>query len=117
MQDKLTGIYSIVLGAAVLGLWATILSGGPLAEGRTELTFHLASEILMALACITAGILLLRGGASARPATAAAHAMVIYSTLNAAGYYAQRGEPAVALAMVALSLVSAAVVVTRIARP
>jgi len=111
-----TGTYSIALGLAVLGLWAMILTGEPLPEGRTELAFHIGSEILMALGCIAAGVLLLRGAPTARPAAAAAHAMVVYSCLNAAGYYAERGEVAVALVMTALALISATVAAAQILR-
>ena len=114
MRTTLIAVYSIVLGLAVLGLWALILSGGALPEGRTELAFHLTSELLMALAAIASGVLLLRRARVAPSASAAAHAMVVYSTLNAAGYYAERGEFAVTAAMTVLALLSATIAILQI---
>ena len=114
MRTTFTAIYSIILGLAVLGLWVTILSGTALPEGRTELAFHLVSEVLMALAAIASGVLLLRRARVAPMALAAAHAMVVYSTLNAAGYYAERGDLAVALVMTLLAIISALIALSQL---
>lgn len=114
MKDILVGGYSILLGLAVIGLWALLLLGAEVPEGPTEMAFHLASEGLMAFGCLLSGMLLLRARPLGRPATAAAHAMVVYSTLNAAGYYAERADGATATVMVALALASAAIVVVQL---
>ena len=116
IKDILVGGYSILLGLAVIGLWAPLLLGAEVPEGPTEMAFHLASEGLMALGCVLSGVLLLRARPLGRRATAAAHAMVVYSTLNAAGYYAERGDGATATAMVALTLISAGIVVLHLRR-
>ena len=106
----LIGIYSIALGLAVLGLWSMILAGDDLPEGPLEIRFHLLSEALMALGAVVSGAMLLRSTSRAAIANAAAHATVIYSTLNAAGYYAERQAPCTATAMAALAAVSAVIV-------
>jgi len=116
VRTSLIAIYSIFLGLAVLVLWAMILSGDALPEGRTELAFHLTSELIMALAAIASGVLLLRGAAIAPAACAAAHAMVVYSTLNAAGYYAERGDTAVGLMMTALAILSSLIALSQVRR-
>jgi hypothetical protein len=46
----------------------------------------------MAVGCLTAGILIIRKNRSGIVLAVAAHGMVSYSVLNAAGYYAERGE-------------------------
>ena len=91
MTTRLIGLYSVALGLAVAGLWAAILVSGDLPEGRRALAFHLLSEALMALGVMIGGALLLKGHRTGAGIAAAAHAMVVYSTLNAAGYYLQRG--------------------------
>ena len=91
-MKKAIAIYSIIAGIAVPGLWSLILLGGNIPEGPVELGFHLYSEFLMAVVCVMGGILLLKSKPLALVAVLAGHAMVIYSTLNAAGYYGDRGE-------------------------
>jgi len=72
-------------------MWIIILLNGQIEEGRVEFLFHLSSEFLMALFCFFAGILVLKKHISGTGLSIAGHAMLIYSVLNAAGYYAERG--------------------------
>ena len=51
----------------------------------------------MAFGCIASGVMLALQAPGARVASAAAQAMVVYSALNAAGYYAEQGEAAAAV--------------------
>jgi hypothetical protein len=99
---KTSGIYSLVLGCCIFILWIFILSGTPLEEGRVELTFHLISEWVMASLCIGSGLCLIRGMRKALKLSLVAHSMVIYSLLNAAGYYAQRGDGNIATLFIVL---------------
>jgi hypothetical protein len=105
-----------VLGFAIVGLWSLILINGEIAEGITEFSFHLFSEMLMALACMGAGMLILKKRGMARSVAIAAHAMVIYSVLNAAGYYAQSGERILPALFVILCLISTYVIIILIQR-
>lgn len=71
----------------VLGMWSmTILTGG-ITEGLVEITFHLVSEFLMAILLLISGIGLLRGNTNGRKLFLISNGMLIYSVLNAAGYY------------------------------
>ena len=110
MAQAIAGIYSIGLGLSVAGLWLVILVSGDIPEGRIELGFHLVSEAIMALICAVSGAGLVAGRRRARPWNIAGHAMVLYSVLNAAGYYGERGAPGIAAAMLFLFLLSAAVI-------
>jgi len=124
---KAIGIYSITLGASVILMWIMILSRGTILEGDREMAFHLVSEFLMASLCVGSGIWLFRGAclsgkagqsAAAYPvntlrravlANLAGHSMGIYSVLNAAGYYAERGEGILVLLFLVLLVISASV--------
>jgi hypothetical protein len=106
MKNRIIGIYSLVLGIAIIGMWLVILSGTTLPEGRTELSFHLASEFLMAAFCIVSGILVLRRKHPGRLFNMAALGMMIYSVLNAAGYYGERGEKAAMIMFIVVAFLS-----------
>jgi hypothetical protein len=91
MIKKLYAYYLVFLGVSIFGMWIIILLNGEIEEGRVEFIFHLCSEFLMALFCFSAGILALTKHFSATGLSIAGHAMLVYSVLNAAGYYAERG--------------------------
>jgi hypothetical protein len=108
---KFIGWYSILLGVSVIGMWGLILMTQTPPEGPVELTFHLVSEALMAVVCIFGGLFILKARPAGTSLALIGHAMVIYSTLNAAGYYGQRGESGMVIFFVLLMLISGAVVV------
>jgi len=89
---KIIGYYSIFIGVSVIAMWTMILLTETPQEGKTELSFHLVSEFLMALLCLVSGILLLRKNVISRLLNLLGLGMVIYSVLNAAGYYGERNE-------------------------
>jgi hypothetical protein len=92
MIRKAAGFYSIIIGVSVLGMWsATLLTGG-ISEGPIEIAFHLASEFLMAILLLISGIALLRGKTYGEKAFLVSNGMLIYSVLNAAGYFWQRND-------------------------
>ncbi|RLE01620.1 MAG: hypothetical protein DRJ13_06680 [Bacteroidetes bacterium] len=104
--EKLSAIYLLTVGVSVLILWTIILSSGEIVEGPIEFSFHLFSEILMAVTCILAGMIFLRNRSSSRKMCIAGHSLIIYSVLNAAGYYAQTGSYAMPVVFIALFLIS-----------
>jgi hypothetical protein len=92
MKEKITGWYSIALGVSVIFLWTFILKPASQEEGKLEMSFHLMSEVLMACFCIVGGIKVLLKHKESPLLLMLAHGMVIYSTANAAGYYAESEE-------------------------
>jgi hypothetical protein len=92
MNIKIVAYYSIFIGISVIALWIMILLTESPPEGRTELSFHLFSEFLMALLCLVSGILLLGNKPMGKLLNILGLGMVIYSVLNAAGYYGERNE-------------------------
>jgi len=106
---KAIGIYSMILGAAVLVMWLMILSRETIGEGDTEMAFHLVSEFLMASLCVGSGIFLAKGVNKGAMANLAGHSMVVYSVLNAAGYYAERGQGIMVPVFLVLLVLSASI--------
>lgn len=107
--NRVIGYYSVFLGIAVLSMWVFILSTGTVPEGKGELVFHLISEGIMACLCIGAGWIILK---KENPRfTIAAHAMVVYSVLNAAGYYLGKGEFLMTVFFVVLFVISLGILV------
>lgn len=106
MIKKLSAYYLVLLGVSISGMWIIILLNGEIEEGRVEFLFHLFSEFLMALTCFSAGILTLRKHFSGIGLSIAGHAMLIYSVLNAAGYYAERGNVMFPVLFIVLFLLS-----------
>ena len=92
MKNKIIALYSIFLGFSVIGMWIMLLITEPVPEGKTEMAFHLTSEIIMALLCITGGIHWLLNWKYAKTIIVVGFGMIIYSVLNAAGYYAERNN-------------------------
>lgn len=111
-MKRAIAIYSIFLGLSVIGLWLLLLCQGVQNEGRIELGFHLYSEFSMALICIIGGILFLKGKSFAIETMVGGHAMIIYSTLNAAGYYGEKRENSTMLIFVALFMISVICIAT-----
>lgn len=107
--------FQIAAGTAMLGLWAMLLATRQvpeLTEGRVEIRYHLAAEALTALALVIAGIAVLAaGGTAATRLSALALGALLYTTVNSAGYYAQRREWAVVGLFGALTVAAGAAAV------
>lgn len=107
ISKKIIISYSIFLGVSVMLMWFFILINGQIEEGRTEMIFHLFSESLMAILCIAGGISFLKR--KNKLLLIAAHAMVVYSVINAAGFYLEKGEISMGI-MFGLFLICSALV-------
>lgn len=106
MFSKITAVYSIVIGISVLGMWSMIIMTGGITEGPVEISFHLASEFLMAILLLISGIGLLSGKMYGRKLFLISNGMLIYSVLNAAGYYGQSGDIAMTIMFSAIFTIS-----------
>jgi hypothetical protein len=110
MKTKIIGYYSIFIGISVIAMWIMILLTETPPEGKTELSLHLFSEFLMAFLCLVSGILLLRKKPISRLLNIMGLGMVIYSVLNAAGYYGEKNEiPMMIMFIVLLILTTVAI--------
>jgi hypothetical protein len=92
---KFAGIFALVVGLLMFGQWAVSLATGGVPELQTaplSIGFHLAAEVLTALALVLSGLALLRKKSWGRTLFLVAGGMVLYSVINSPGYYAQRGQ-------------------------
>jgi hypothetical protein len=92
MNRKVVSYYSIFIGIAVISMWIMILLNQEIPEGRTEMSYHLFSEFLMAILCILSGVLWLSDRRAGKTLNNLGLGMVMYSVLNAAGYYGERAN-------------------------
>jgi hypothetical protein len=91
----LVGWFLTVVGISIAGLWAMLLATGQVpevAEGRTDIWFHITAEALAAVLLLTAGACVLRRGRRARVLAAAALGVLAYTAVNSAGYYAEAAD-------------------------
>ena len=102
VMKKLIAIYSILIGITVPGMWYLILSSGINPEGPIRLGFHLYTEFTMAILCLLGGILLLKNKPLALDTLLVGHAMLVYSALNTAGCYGERGQNLIMVVFIAL---------------
>jgi hypothetical protein len=106
---RLVAGFLLVLGIGIAGLWVALLAAGQVpevAEGRVDIWFHVAAELLTAGLLVAAGVALLRHRARAHLLAAVALGALVYTAINSPGYYAQRGDVAM-VAMFAGVLVAA----------
>ncbi len=92
---RYAGVFALVVGLLILGLWIVSLATGQVPEARTEpvrLTFHVLAEITTAIALLRAGAELLARRAQARSLFLVASGMLIYSVIVSPGYFAQQGQ-------------------------
>jgi hypothetical protein len=92
---KFAGIFALVVGILMFGQWALSLATGRVPELQTAplaIGFHLAAEVLTALALLLSGLAILKKIAWGRTLFLVAGGMVLYSAINSPGYFAQRGQ-------------------------
>lgn len=98
---KFAGFFALVVGLLMVGQWIASLATGRVPELKTEplaIGFHLAAEILTALALVLAGLAILKKLRWGRTLFLVAGGMALYSIISSPGSFAQRGQwPVVAL--------------------
>ena len=95
---RLVGWFQVVTGVSIAGLWGMLVATGQVPEidqGRVDIWFHLAAELLTAGLLVTAGVAVLRRSSRGRPLAAVALGALAYTTINSPGYYAESGDWAV----------------------
>jgi hypothetical protein len=109
---KFAAIYSIVVGAGMIGWWTFLLASGQVPEVETEpvrLAFHLVGEFVTGLLLVVGGVLLVRGLRLGPQLTLVALGILLYTVIASPGYYGQLGECAMVgmfMALLVLAVVS-----------
>ncbi|MBD3227219.1 MAG: hypothetical protein GF329_03440 [Candidatus Lokiarchaeota archaeon] len=91
----ISGIYAIIIGIGIIGLWLMLLLTSQVSELKTEpiaIKFHIAAEMIMGALSLISGIILLIGLPSARLIFILAMGLIIYAVINSAGYYGQKKQ-------------------------
>ena len=102
---RYSNYYLVLIGTGVVFFWGMFILTN--SEFKTQIYFHIFSEILMATICIIAGLKTFGKNYFLK---VAAHAMLIYSTLNAAGFYAEKNDIIMLILFVFLFMVSSLIV-------
>lgn len=98
--------FLIVVGAMIAGFWIVLVGAGNVAEieaGDRDIWFHLAAESITAALLIMSGALTLRGERPGRHIAGIGLGALLYTTINSAGFYADRGEWEVVTMFMALA--------------
>jgi hypothetical protein len=111
MKTKIIAWYSVFIGISVIAIWIVTLLNQDVPEGKLELSFHLISEFIMAFLCLLSGIMLFKNKSYAKFLNTLGLGMVIYSVLNAAGYYAGKNEPIMMILFLTLFIFTLTVIV------
>jgi hypothetical protein len=91
----ISGIYALVVGIGIIGLWLMLLLTNQVPELKTEpvaIKFHITAEITMGILSLLSGIFFLIGFSWAPYFFILAMGLVIYAVINSAGYYGQKKE-------------------------
>lgn len=88
-------IFVIIVGLGMIGQWTASALNGQIPELASEpirIAFHLAAELITALALIAAGIALLTSQSWAITLFLVALGMLFYTCIVSPGYFAQKGQ-------------------------
>ena len=108
------GIYAIIIGIGIIGLWIMLYRTKQIPELKTEpiaIKFHLTAEMTMGLLCLTSGIFLLLGVSWSPYLYITAMGLVIYAVINSAGYYGQNKQWLFVVMFIVILIVSTSLVI------
>jgi hypothetical protein len=95
MINKLRALYSILIAVCMIGMWGFLLATGNVPEMKSEpigIAFHLFSEYATAGMLLISGFGMLAKRAKAEKLFLISTGALLYSVLNAVGYYGQDGN-------------------------
>jgi hypothetical protein len=95
LRNRVFGVLSILVGLIMLSWWGFAITTDQIPELYTEpvdVYLHLSAEFLTALLLVLGGIGVIYQTAWGRTVHVFSLGMVLYAVIQAAGYYAQRGE-------------------------
>ena len=93
---SLVGWTLLIVGVLMAAQWLFFLATGSVAELQSApraIAFHLAAESVTAVLLVVAGVGLVRGGGGVGESVGLiASGALLYTVINSAGYFAERGE-------------------------
>jgi peptidoglycan/LPS O-acetylase OafA/YrhL len=106
---KTVGIFQLVVGTGMLGIWMLSFHTGKVNELQTEvfrIAMHLLAEVLTALSLLISGGLILFSKRKHPGLFYGSFGALIYSLIASPGYFAQRGDWAVVFLFIVLLVMS-----------
>jgi hypothetical protein len=88
-------VFALIVGLSMIGQWAASYFAGQIPELVDEpirIGFHIAAEMVTAVALLSAGVGLLLQQAWANPLYLIAVGMLFYTAIVSPGYFAQKGQ-------------------------
>ena len=93
ISRKVKAIFALIIGLSMLALWCMLYATGQITELKTEpfrIGFHLVSETATALLLIVSGLAFIFKKTWTGALYLLSSGALMYSVLNAAGYYGQQ---------------------------
>lgn len=107
--ELIASIYTIIIGIAMLCMWVFLISKREVPELNTkptQITFHLIAEFMTSIILIIGGIGLILNQSWGVTIFFISIGMVIYSTINAAGFYGQLKDWPMFIMLITFTIVS-----------
>ena len=92
---KVSSIFAIAVGIAMVGIWLMLFFTGQVPELVTDpliIAFHLIAELVAAFFLIAGGVMLFWRHPLGEKVYLVSLGMLLYTVINSSGYYAQRGD-------------------------
>lgn len=92
---RLKAIFSLVVGISILALWVMLFVTDQIPELATEpfrISLHIFSELLLAVLLIATAVAILKRSKNADRLFVFTMGLLLYSVINAAGYFGQSGN-------------------------
>ncbi|NYT12511.1 MAG: hypothetical protein GKC03_08210 [Methanomassiliicoccales archaeon] len=117
LPSDLVSIFLIAIGLLIIGMWTALLLGkkvDDLETNRLGMIYHIIAEFLTGLLLVAAGVSSILDARWSFEISLVALGMLIYTVINSAGYYAQRGEKAMVFMFVFLGALALIAIVSLI---
>ena len=111
---KIAAVYSIIVGASMIGMWTVFYVIGEIPEINTEpakIVMHLIAEFVTAIALILGGIGLISNRKWGFQTYLLSMGMLMYTLIVSPGYYIQSGD-FIFVAMFTLFIILAIIFIT-----
>ncbi|MFX0028988.1 MAG: hypothetical protein ACFE8B_07255 [Candidatus Hermodarchaeota archaeon] len=112
--ETIASIYTIIIGIAMLCMWIFLLGKKEvpeLATKPTQISFHLIAEFLTSVMLVIGGIGLFTDQSWGITIFYISIGMVLYSTINAAGFYGQLKDWPMFIMLLVFTMVSFLIVI------
>lgn len=108
--------YSVLIGIFILAKWLSILLNGEITEGKYEISLHIFSEFMMATFSILSGFMVFNKINTGFILNLVAQSMILYSVINAMGYYMELKQFSMVYLLFFVFILSACILISLVTR-